>query len=936
MSNFTLAQIENIKTVYEASQNDDLVIFVGAGISQNSGLPGWSELINELNNLLGNIRENDYLKVAQMYKDSVSSKEYYATLKKILCKAKVKPNAIHSLLLDLSPCHIITTNYDTLLEQAINDKHLVYSVIREDKDVPHTHSSHYLIKMHGDFVSGKLVLTENDYFNYSKDYPLINTLVKSLFGLKTVLFAGFSFNDLNLKIILNSVKSMLGGKNKPVYLLSHGINQDSIQYNYLRSKGIRPICLPDSVLEEKCLIELPEAITSDEGKNAYMQLYCIKNYISVFENVFDAIYDLSSKIEQQMPFFLITPLSKVLPKEFCGIDYRHSLGFQLQSPYIKELVNKCNTFSGRKEVLKAFGPKIKHLMQTAINNNILEFDYINLRNIKSFNRLEAKSEKSGIDYFYEFDFENLINRIHALEKLKLTATYKDLELPYLYWLLGNSKKAYNIYKKLEKVYWTSGKNILALICVFNRRALFRGPVSPGWDKYNDNEYNLHQLLSEQPINRQIKIILNDVLDYTFFSRTLIAIREYERAIIKNRGIADFGGASSNSNFQMLSSHILQCFSLSYTNYIITENSPQAIEVFRAGIGGILNTHKIIKRDSDIPFQTIYLPKLKEHHLKLMIFLLPSKDLNDIIDFNHIPSLSLDDSAVCYLQNIIDNIIKYKHLIKRTVSPMVISPRFYNLLLIIVLSNNDINRNSNIVDIVIEYNLLARNAQRLDFASLLYRFLEKTQYKLSKGQCVEIMKFLHNESDYYYYPPLFDYITHFIEQNHFKVDRCIPSDIKNIRHIYFMYNIISKKKQKLCEDYIKSLDKISEKDLGYFALLIKIKKANILTQSTLSQFLKFSKKTLKASALSVAHEYCDTDVRESIEKYAETDRTLQFFMNPIEYKDPIDIEWLPYVEDDIFKTLIARPDLKEKIKKIITDPEMDPIYNQLKNRYIKHS
>ena len=40
MSNFTLEQIENIKTVYEASQNDDLVIIVGAGISQNSGLPG--------------------------------------------------------------------------------------------------------------------------------------------------------------------------------------------------------------------------------------------------------------------------------------------------------------------------------------------------------------------------------------------------------------------------------------------------------------------------------------------------------------------------------------------------------------------------------------------------------------------------------------------------------------------------------------------------------------------------------------------------------------------------------------------------------------------------------------------------------------------------------------------------------------------------------
>ena len=103
--------------------------------------------------------------------------------------------------------------------------------------------------MHGDFVSRNIVLAESDYYNYSNNYPLIDTLVKSIFASKTILCVGFSFNDLNLKIILNKIQSMLGKNAKPIYLLAD-YNHNPVFYNYLKNKGIQPFWLPSDITEK--------------------------------------------------------------------------------------------------------------------------------------------------------------------------------------------------------------------------------------------------------------------------------------------------------------------------------------------------------------------------------------------------------------------------------------------------------------------------------------------------------------------------------------------------------------------------------------------------------------------------------------------------------------------------------------------------------------
>ena len=107
-------QIANLLRIQHASRTDKLVVFVGAGVSQNSGIPTWNNLIcsmmDELPSELS--KENDVLKLAQMYKDSRGHKEYMDKIKNVLFYNKAVPNRLHKSIIALNPCHIITTNYD--------------------------------------------------------------------------------------------------------------------------------------------------------------------------------------------------------------------------------------------------------------------------------------------------------------------------------------------------------------------------------------------------------------------------------------------------------------------------------------------------------------------------------------------------------------------------------------------------------------------------------------------------------------------------------------------------------------------------------------------------------------------------------------------------------------------------------------------------------
>lgn len=234
----------HIKNIKQANENDRLAIFVGAGVSKSSdtdyiSLPSWSDLITELKSDLAITEELDYLKLAQLYYLEFGEQTYNQTLKKYFPE-DITPSSLHRTILKVSPHVIITTNWDCIIENAIEQEGYLYDKICMDKDLVSSTSPNKFIKIHGDFKNHNIVFKEDDYLNYSRNFPLIENYIKSIFSTHTVLFLGYSYNDINLKHILKWIQSHSSSA-PPMYLVN--FKTDKPQESYLRNHGITTLVL---------------------------------------------------------------------------------------------------------------------------------------------------------------------------------------------------------------------------------------------------------------------------------------------------------------------------------------------------------------------------------------------------------------------------------------------------------------------------------------------------------------------------------------------------------------------------------------------------------------------------------------------------------------------------------------------------------------------
>ncbi|HDL7483658.1 TPA: hypothetical protein PXN95_002626, partial [Yersinia enterocolitica] len=123
---------KNISHIIKANENESLAIFIGAGVSkssesQNVKMPAWSDLISALLDDLEIENEADFLKVAQLYYLTFGEFRYYKKIKDFFPDI-VTYSKIHELIFDINPHVIITTNWDSILESAINEKSYFYSI----------------------------------------------------------------------------------------------------------------------------------------------------------------------------------------------------------------------------------------------------------------------------------------------------------------------------------------------------------------------------------------------------------------------------------------------------------------------------------------------------------------------------------------------------------------------------------------------------------------------------------------------------------------------------------------------------------------------------------------------------------------------------------------------------------------------------------------
>lgn len=200
------------KSIYnqikKASESNQLVVFIGAGMSNNFGFPTWNELIRKMYKELtgkeaakGKAFSSDELLCIPQALRERNKVAFERILKECFGAQRVvnSDNAILDEIMKLKPKHIITTNFDTLIEKYLQDKeealnkshsakegyaklvndHVPYRYmpVIKDRDMVTADANHLLLKIHGDVQNmDSLVLCEDDYLEYSDSHILMEIL----------------------------------------------------------------------------------------------------------------------------------------------------------------------------------------------------------------------------------------------------------------------------------------------------------------------------------------------------------------------------------------------------------------------------------------------------------------------------------------------------------------------------------------------------------------------------------------------------------------------------------------------------------------------------------------------------------------------------------------------------------------------------------------
>lgn len=301
-----------------------LSVFVGAGISRLSGFPSWSGLIQDMANEIGylykkekngyaNFSTEELLKIPQMYYLNKGEDIYRKKVKNGF-ENNCTPNEIHDLIFSLHPNHILTTNYDTLLEETAIKFGRNFSVLNSNKLVAKAETSNYIIKVHGDF-SDYFVLKEQDYLDYENKYILIDNLVKTIFATNLVIFVGYGLNDYNIKLILNWVKNVQSDSFvMPIFIHTEERLSD-IELLYQKGRGLRVLDCNDytndvdylvkyrSVLKDILIFNNKTNLVNKVNKLKYIyeKVIGIKNLDYIrredFNSIFKEEYKLNDKWE---------------------------------------------------------------------------------------------------------------------------------------------------------------------------------------------------------------------------------------------------------------------------------------------------------------------------------------------------------------------------------------------------------------------------------------------------------------------------------------------------------------------------------------------------------------------------------------------------------------------------------------------------------------
>lgn len=267
-----LLSLRDNKTRLDKIRNNrrNVVPFIGAGVSAACGLPTWKELLEILASeyLVKEEREkysglDDYLEYAQMIVDaSKNTGMLMCRIKEIIEERKIKLTKTPLFIISSFSNNIVTTNYDTILEDAaeklqVKDEYKVlFPCLKAQMTSAILENRKCIMKMHGTVEEiSSLIFTKQQYMEYYGEKGLdsvqaLPNFLGAFFKGRSVLFVGCSLSqDRTMEVLSQCIEKNEFINHYAIVELPNDPDAEIRQRNHLSALGILPIYYPEGEYE---------------------------------------------------------------------------------------------------------------------------------------------------------------------------------------------------------------------------------------------------------------------------------------------------------------------------------------------------------------------------------------------------------------------------------------------------------------------------------------------------------------------------------------------------------------------------------------------------------------------------------------------------------------------------------------------------------------
>ncbi len=198
----------------------DVALLLGAGVSVSAGLPNWDQLLKLIKlDTLPMLDDDAFAAMNVLDRAQLLSRSSGRSLGARAAEATGSgashmPTLAHCLLASLGVDKAVTTNYDTLYEDACKSANGPKSIsVLPREEV--TNKQSWLLKMHGDVADpDSIILSRSDFVQYDSERRPLASIVQSLMATSHLIVIGASMTDDNVLRLAHEVLAMNASNNQ--------------------------------------------------------------------------------------------------------------------------------------------------------------------------------------------------------------------------------------------------------------------------------------------------------------------------------------------------------------------------------------------------------------------------------------------------------------------------------------------------------------------------------------------------------------------------------------------------------------------------------------------------------------------------------------------------------------------------------------------------